>query len=345
VKLVNGHKKVGCRKCHTKGNLKQPKGTVCVDCHKPVHEAKFGRKCQQCHSSIQFLGIPETVGREAHSRTPFPLRGKHRAAKCVQCHPKKLKPQRRFRELEFKKCTGCHKDKHKGEFKKRDGGNCAQCHSEFGYLPTSFGFEAHKTTEFPLEGKHMAAPCAKCHTKRRPRLDLRVKERKCRECHDNPHGDQFAKEMRKNGCATCHSSQSWLQPKIDHSTWPLEGRHADTACESCHTPSKADKKKGGGATYRGLPKNCEGCHEDTHAGQFRLTKPFKKCDFCHDNTNFEIKPFDHEKLAAYALEGKHAKLECEGCHSKTTLRNGKEAVRYRLFYRGCKDCHANPHPD
>jgi hypothetical protein len=37
------------------------------------------------------------------------------------------------------------------------------------------------------------------------------------------------------------------------------------------------------------------------------------------------------------------KLACDQCHPKTTLADGSTAVRYRLGYFRCKDCHANPH--
>ena len=41
----------------------------------------------------------------------------------------------------------------------------------------------------------------------------------------------------------------------------------------------------------------------------------------------------------------HAPLSCDKCHPNTTLRNGRMAVRWRLGYRQCKDCHANPHEE
>jgi hypothetical protein len=39
----------------------------------------------------------------------------------------------------------------------------------------------------------------------------------------------------------------------------------------------------------------------------------------------------------------HGELECAGCHRKERLRSGAQVVRYRLGYRDCADCHANPH--
>jgi hypothetical protein len=36
-------------------------------------------------------------------------------------------------------------------------------------------------------------------------------------------------------------------------------------------------------------------------------------------------------------------VPCAGCHRAEQLRNGASAVRYRLTYQSCADCHKNPH--
>jgi hypothetical protein len=97
------------------------------------------------------------------------------------------------------------------------------------------------------------------------------------------------------------------------------------------------------AAFRGVPRECEGCHDDIHAGQFRQTAPVKECKSCHDATTFKIgKAFDHARTR-FPLAGKHQPLACSACHAAETLRNGTTAVRWRLGYQQCKDCHANPH--
>jgi hypothetical protein len=149
--------------------------------------------------------------------------------------------------------------------------------------------------------------------------------------------------MRDGGCAHCHSERGWASPKIDHSAWPLTGAHSEAACDSCHSPSKKDRLSGRGATYRGAPRECAGCHQDTHAGQFRLTSPERECDACHVTDSFAIGAFAHAELADYPLEGVHDELKCVACHKRERLRNGARAARYRLGYRECADCHANPH--
>jgi len=339
LSLKNGHAKVKCKTCHDRGINKGPsKGDDCVDCHKAVHEAKFGNSCATCHKTIEWLGLPEEIGREAHGKTSYPLAGKHKQVACADCHSPKLAPAKRYRQLTFDRCAACHQDVHEGRLTEHGGGACETCHGVGGFTPTRFGVAAHAKTAMPLEGRHAATPCSGCHKGKRPRLDLTVAKQACADCHANPHGDQFATEMADGGCAHCHTPIAWGQAKIDHSIWPLTGAHQRTRCDQCHGDASGDA-----ATYRGVPRDCEGCHGDSHAGQFRLTEPVKACTQCHDTERFTIDAFDHKGQSGYAIEGKHKAVKCEGCHPTAKLRSGVESRRYRLGYRACKDCHADPH--
>ena len=343
LSLANGHFKVKCVTCHDRGNDKPPsKGSTCESCHKPIHVAKFGTNCKTCHASIKWVGLAESVGRDNHGKTRYPLAGKHAAVTCGACHKASAPVPKRYRGLEFGACASCHEDVHKGEYKALANGDCAKCHTVNGYLPTLFGIAEHAKTKLPLDGKHAATPCAQCHTAPRPRLNMGVGARECLDCHTNPHGDQFAKEMAKGGCGQCHTALDWHQAKIDHSTWPLVGTHARTACAGCH----GEQKKGAEpAAYRGIPRDCEGCHDDVHAGQFRQSEPKKDCKTCHDPETFLVgDKFDHDKTR-YPLKGAHKPLECSKCHMTETLRDGSSSVRWRLGYLKCKDCHANPHTE
>lgn len=346
LSLAAGHAKVACATCHDDGLSKAPsRGSRCVDCHAPVHDATFGNNCARCHGSIRWLGLPDSIGLAAHAKTAFALHGRHEGVRCVDCHSPSLPPARRFRNLPFERCLDCHRDPHAGEFTARDGGECRTCHDEHGFLPTRFSIADHATTSYPLVGRHEAVACAACHAGDRPRLDWRIADSRCATCHENPHGEQFAVEMRDGGCAHCHSPVAWNAPNIDHSTWPLTGAHAGAACASCHEPAPGGAAPGAAAaaSYRGVPRACEGCHDDPHLGQFRLTAPVRACDFCHRTETFDIAKLDHDALTGYPLDGKHASVECARCHAGTTLRNGARAIRYRLGHRACADCHANPH--
>jgi hypothetical protein len=341
LSLAAGHARVDCKACHDRGNDKPPsKGKACASCHKPVHVAPFGNRCESCHASIRWVGLPEAIGRDHHRETRYPLAGKHAAVACARCHAPQQPVARRYRGLPFDACTACHADNHKGEFAARKQGECAQCHTVAGFAPTTFGIAEHATTKLALDGKHVATPCGACHKASRPRLDFRIPGQQCADCHQNPHGAQFAAEMARSGCATCHGTADWHQPTIDHKTWPLVGAHARTACAACHGVQQQGAQP---AAFRGVPRECEGCHDDIHAGQFRQTAPVKECKSCHEATTFKIgTAFDHGKTR-FPLAGKHQPLACSACHAAETLRNGTTAVRWRLGYQQCKDCHASPH--
>jgi hypothetical protein len=336
LSLANGHAAVACKTCHDRGNDRPPtKGGTCVACHPNVHAAPFGTKCETCHASIKWIGLADSIGRAAHDKTRYKLDGKHQTTACAGCHPTSKPLDVRYRNVRFDTCAACHADKHHGELT----GDCAACHSVAGFAPTTLGVAQHVQTGFTLDGKHAATPCSGCHPGARPRLSWKQPKQQCADCHDNPHGTQFDKEMKSGGCAHCHTAMAWKQAKVDHSTFPLVGAHARTSCVGCH----GNVAEGAAAAaFRGIPRECDGCHDDTHAGQFRTSDPVKPCAACHTTEEWKIATFDHTKTR-YPLEGAHSKLECAKCHPTEELHDGTKAVRYRLGYVQCKDCHADPH--
>jgi hypothetical protein len=308
-----------------------------------VHQAEFGTDCNSCHGQIRWLGLPEDLGRRVHSRTRYPLTGKHDDTACNACHSPALPAARRFRKLAFDDCLDCHADSHRGQFADRDRGACEPCHTTAGFTPTLFGAEAHASTRFALSGAHDAAPCGTCHTGKAPRLDWQLEGQSCAACHDNPHGARFDTEMAAGGCATCHSNVAWDQPKYAHDAWPLTGKHQSVRCDECHTPTEADRKAGHGKSYEDSPRECEGCHSDVHLGQFRLSEPQKECAVCHDTATFQLQAFDHVQSTGYPLAGKHQSVQCAACHLQTELTDGQSTRLWRLPYDECRDCHENPH--
>jgi len=346
LSLAAGHARVACTACHDAGNLEPPsQGHACVACHPVVHEADLGTNCKSCHASIRWLDLPRSVGLAAHERTVYPLRGKHVDVACDGCHARELPEAQRFRALVYQRCDGCHEDAHRGEFAARQVGECGPCHAVRGFRPTRFSVADHAGTRFALDGRHQATPCGACHTGKRPRLDLRLAGRACADCHADPHGGQFAAEMQQGGCARCHVASDWALPHIDHSTWPLTGAHAKSACARCHGqidgPGHTPVEQ---ARYRGIARACDGCHADVHAGQFRLSEPVRGCADCHGSDTFALAAgYDHARQTGWALAGKHAQVACASCHASERLRDGQSAVRYRLGYRTCRACHADPH--
>ena len=114
-------------------------------------------------------------------------------------------------------------------------------------------------------------------------------------------------------CERCHSTTSWKfdfarasRGPFDHSFtgFPLTGRHAATACLSCHQktlhPSRA----------------CASCHADQHQGRFG-----DSCDRCHGAQSFDlVSGFTAHKSARLPLTGMHALLDCSTCHARDPSR-------------------------
>ncbi len=110
--------------CH-KGDLYKDKITdmTCVACHEKeddkAHKGKFGPKCETCHVEKDWKEILF----DHDKKTKYPLLGKHKKAKCSDCHKGDL-----YKDKLQMNCFSCHEkdDKHKGQ----EGKKCETCHSE-----------------------------------------------------------------------------------------------------------------------------------------------------------------------------------------------------------------------
>lgn len=346
--IGGGHRPVRCDSCHDAGRARAPSaGRRCVDCHEPVHDAPFGEQCGKCHRGIRWVGLSDALGRSAHGLTEFPLLGAHRRVDCEGCHASDAPVSERYRHVEHQTCAACHADVHRGTLQKR--GDCAACHRASGFAPSAIDWQRHADFGFALEGGHAATACSACH--RHPdgqRTMWSTHDKRCADCHENPHGSQFTAEIASAGCAGCHTPHDWGVLAFEHTFWPLTGSHGLIGCTACHaatagTPSA--QPQAARAQFQGLPRSCEGCHDDVHAGQFRLSAPRRSCDECHTTEAFKLASFDHARVAGYRLEGQHQQAACAQCHPGVHLHNGEEVVRYRLGYNGCAACHADPHTE
>ncbi|MGD8913163.1 MAG: cytochrome C, partial [Candidatus Thiodiazotropha sp.] len=80
-------------------------------------------------------------------------------------------------------------------------------------------------------------------------------------------------------CGECHNPNSWLLWTFDHDTktdFPLEGKHSEVYCDSCHRTNLKEHKLS--------PNHCYGCHrgDDIHRGGFG-----RQCDRCHSSETFD----------------------------------------------------------
>ncbi len=344
---------------------------ACTDCHRDVHRGVFGARCDRCHQESSWHHLDKSVGDlRFHDKTRYPLRGAHADVACKSCHETRPGKALVYRGLQFATCSACHTDAHVGQLGKIDPGGpgaCERCHDVNGFVPVLFDLAAHERTRYRLTDSHAAVPCDRCH-RDEPSLAARVPEpvskrlqaqgrpvtvslallkldlplARCDSCHRDPHGGQFRERVKAHGCADCHNTQSFARVAFDHqreTRFALSGAHRDAPCEGCHRRPAPGQP----VTYRPLAAACEACHRDVHVGQ--LSAGATPCDKCHTTDNFKPTRFDHNdsRFAAFALDGAHARKECQVCHFRVEVASKVDVARYKPLPTGCDGCHADYH--
>jgi len=322
--LKGGHQKekVKCSDCHQEKKRFREAPSYCNDCHKKddKHKGGLGTDCIKCHVEKDWK-----TARFDHDKTKFKLLYKHVDVKCNKCHI-----DNKFKDTPML-CISCHKkdDKHKKNF----GQKCESCHIEKGWKSILFNHDL--ITKYPLNGKHSKVKCISCHKGDLYKDKLKTN---CYSCHqkDDKHKQKFGEK-----CESCHVENDWKKIPFDHTKdtkYPLEGKHSDVKCVSCH---KGDLYKDK------LKTNCFSCHEkdDKHKQKFG-----DKCESCHVVKDWKKIPFDHAKDTKYPLLGKHKdvkcvtchkgdlykdklKDECFSCHEKDDKHKGQEGKK-------CESCHS-----
>lgn len=298
-----------CFLCHQP--LKMQQGQLCLACHTSIQEkidrqvGVHGRStdplaCAGCHSEHQgrqFDALQMALDSFDHQQTGFPVDGAHSQAACAQCHQ-----QGRYDQAD-PACVTCHDEpfKHAGLF----GVDCAGCHATSAWLPASYQDQVfdHAATAFSLvlhqvDQSQQPMRCITCHVDNVQGFDAG----QCIHCHTKTaaafmetHIAQFG-----NACLSCHDGVDRMHD-FDHARlFPLEGKHASLACESCHAPQN----------FSAASPECASCHQEPeiHRGVFGLN-----CVYCHTaeawqpaNLHFHTFPLDH---------GRDQESTCQTCHT------------------------------
>lgn len=301
------HSQIKCEACHTARRYTDTPRD-CASCHRKddAHKGQLGPQCGKCHEETRWKASVFDHDRDAR----FPLRGRHREAKCESCHKSPG-----LRDKPPVRCASCHEqdDKRKGHTG-RFGANCESCHGAGAWKPALFNHD--RDTRFPLRGQHATAKCEACH---RAPLYQEKPAARCAACHErsDKHSGQLDRE-----CQVCHNERSWRETSFEHSRsrFPLLGRHKQLACSQCHAT----------LAYKDAKTDCASCHakDDRHKGIFH-----PRCEQCHDAQDWKRIDFDHDGRTRFKLEGRHLKLACYTCH-KSALKEPKgEAAP------GCGSCH------
>lgn len=343
--LKGKHLDVDCIECHP---ISQKNGqefqefagidfTNCTSCHEDHHQGEFGQNCTECHTEESWH-IFKGMGNFDHNKTHFPLTGKHRTTKCLDCHTNGTNNKYPFKEFANWKsfdCVKCHEDVHESKL----GTDCAACHStrSFTSLNKENDFD-HAQTDYPLQGKHSEVDCKECHVSNSKIEPLEFD--RCAYCHEDFHQGQFTNDQGVTpDCAQCHVVQDFAESNFtieDHSktAFVLEGAHIATPCFACHL--KNDRWE-----FREIGQRCNDCHEDVHDGVLDPKfYPDQDCQKCHTTEAWPDIDFDHNQTN-FALEGKHLETTCNDCHldhgidKKHQLFSGLTSV--------CMQCHDDIH--
>jgi hypothetical protein len=358
--LTGLHLQVACSKCHTTGSDGQARYFgiqfgKCNDCHSDPHRGKFeAQTCQSCHNTSGWKHIATNALNEAfdHSKTKYPLLGKHVTVECVQCHANGdfAKP------VAFNQCGDCHKDQHQGQFLARaDKGECASCHRVEGFKPPKFTVQDHASSAYPLQGKHAKVDCAQCHLPRGTGTVYKLKFSMCTDCHKDDHQRQFAGPPYQNHCDQCHTLNGYKPSTFGiarhkQTRFVLTDSHLAVACGDCHKPRGEEITTAKALVpYRFQDLTCQGCHEDPHRGQFqermqRLAngQPVG-CQACHSIKSWkDLTRFDHSQTQ-FALTGSHRAVACIDCHKPPNLETTLLHADFRSAPKQCEDCHTDIH--
>jgi cytochrome c7-like protein len=134
---------------------------TCVSCHSDVHLGQVGARCETCHTveTAKFA-----VTNFQHTKTKFPLTGKHAPLKCDACHavatqafPAGHGTARRLTGIGTE-CASCHKDPHASEL----GTDCQSCHSTDTFAIKRYTHRRAPILRSFFTGKHITV-CSACH--------------------------------------------------------------------------------------------------------------------------------------------------------------------------------------
>jgi hypothetical protein len=367
--LENGHAEAPCDGCHlqettdrgedTPITFHNIRGSECSECHESPHRVDWKESCEKCHAedASPWQLANDSITAEIHALTGFSLDKPHDVVECAGCHEAGPEFDARYPDpasatyhRQQDNCQGCHEDVHGGQFLGAYPA-CLDCHAKTHFSPSNFGVEEHEKS-YPLVGTHAKSECESCHevallgAKSEYPQEVRIyvtTPRECAACHEDVHGGQFLATY--SSCESCHSQEAFAPSTYgieEHTTFALEGVHAKTECDSCHKVDllgKDSKRPLEVQIFVGTARECFGCHDDEHRGQF-AKEGLTDCQSCHPSVEeWNKTSFDHDTQSRFKLDETHSSVECSGCHPAVKLPGDVTFVQYRPIGIECNDCH------
>jgi len=106
----------------------------------------------------------------------------------------------------------------------------------------------------------------------------------------------------------------------NQTSFPLDGRHRDLPCESCHRQG----------VYKGTPTKCFDCHWTRRQDDRYRLQLGAQCEQCHRTSSWTAVQWDHGAMTGMALSAAHRTLSCQSCHSNNNFRAAQTT---------CLSCH------
>jgi hypothetical protein len=311
--LTGAHQSATCLECHSAGFEGTP--TECVACHNqdrnnainPNHTAlALGDDCVKCHTT-QPGWAPASF--PDHNNF-YALNGAHQliADQCVSCHNGDYNNTQTS-------CFGCHQDDYSATMQPDHEAtgistDCANCHSESAWAPSTFQHDALYFPIFSGAHKDQWNNCTECH-----QTPGNYMQFTCIGCHLNPetnndHADVPGYFYSSDACLACHPSGD-TDNIFDHNTtnFPLTGAHLSTACLECHASG-----------FAGTPTGCVACHQADYAASqnpnHSTLQLSTDCAGCHTTTPGWTPATFAVHNDYYPLNGAHAAIsnQCAACH-------------------------------
>lgn len=293
--LVGNHN-VPCASCHKKGAHLVAKVT-CADCHEQTHRGTRA-PCETCHNVENW----KTVSYRQHTYDPALLPGKHRTARCLECHPK-------FRFNNSSKtapCESCHEKDRRHE----DLGTCRSCHTPLSWSDVSPNQgAASRPREGAGPGRTLIPP------------------------------GSFTSVPPERGtvgqsAAPQQTDLFRVKPKFEHIAHArlVSAKGLEPTCTPCHG--------GTGAQFQVRPKMqlCESCHDGKKAFDALGTQCFR----CHEakaGTQLAPLPLPPRTFQHAAHRPRGVKIDdCTSCHGVGIEPDKVQAGRDQ--HRPCQECHA-----
>lgn len=206
--LTGAHRAIACSQCHP-GSAFSGRPTACVGCHlqdyqattNPNHAAsQFPQDCVSCHSTTSWDGAAFD-----HSRSGFPLTGRHQGTPCADCHR-----NNQYTGLPTD-CLSCHRADYDATTDPSHVAagfptDCISCHSTAGWAGAAFDHDGRFSPIYSGAHRGKWAGCTTCHTS-----STNYGQFTCFNCHEHDQARMDSKHQGRSGyrydsqaCYSCH---------------------------------------------------------------------------------------------------------------------------------------------